>query len=111
MHQFDEAFNGPQGPRLRYNARPPVRYADDFVVLARFIGAPIQKFIENMLGRTVRDSTLNRDKTRTVHVTSEGEALDFLGFTFRFEPDLYSPETESTLTLYLLSVKADSSAF
>jgi RNA-directed DNA polymerase len=102
MHQFDEAFNGPQGPRHRYNARV-VRYADDFVVLARFIGAPIQKFIENILEGQL-GLTLNRDKTRTVHVTPAGDALDFLGFTFRFAPDLYGRDRQY-LNLYP-SVKA-----
>ena len=87
LHQFDKAFNGPQGPRTRYNARL-VRYADDFVVLARYIGAPIQRFIEDTLeGRL--GLTLNREKTRTINLPQEGETLDFLGFTFRFQPDLY----------------------
>ena len=87
LHQFDEAFHGPQGPRTRYNARL-VRYADDFVVLARFIGAPIQQFIENTLeGRL--GLTLNREKTRILKLPDQGETLDFLGFTFRYEPDLY----------------------
>ena len=87
LHQFDEAFNGPQGPRTRYNARL-VRYADDFVVLARYIGAPIQEFIENMLeGRL--GLTLNREKTRTLKLPDTGETLDFLGFTFRYEADMY----------------------
>ncbi len=107
MHQFDKAFNGPQGPRLLYNARL-VRYADDFVILARFIGAAIQKFIENMLEGQL-GLTLNRDKTRTVHVTPAGEALDFLGFTFRFAPDLYGRDRKY-LNLYP-SVKAQQSAF
>ena len=87
LHQFDAAFHGPQGPRTRYNARL-VRYADDFVVLARFIGAPIQQFIENMLeGRL--GLTINREKTGTIPLSEEGKTLDFLGFTFRYEPDLY----------------------
>jgi RNA-directed DNA polymerase len=87
LHQFDAAFNGPQGPRTRYNARL-VRYADDFVVLARYIGAPIQRFLEDTLeGRL--GLTLNPEKTRTLHLPDQGETLDFLGFTFRYEPDLY----------------------
>ena len=92
LHQFDKAFNGPQGPRVRYNARL-VRYADDFVVLARYIGAPIKQFIENLLeGRL--GLTINRDKTRTLKLPDKGETLDFLGFTFRFQPDLYGRDTK-----------------
>jgi RNA-directed DNA polymerase len=92
LHQFDKAFHGPQGPRTRYNARL-VRYADDFVVLARYIGAPIQQFIDNMLeGRL--GLTLNREKTRTLKLADKGETLDFLGFTFRYEPDMYGRDRQ-----------------
>jgi RNA-directed DNA polymerase len=102
LHQFDVAFNGPQGPRVRYGARL-VRYADDFVVLARCIGAPIQQFIETTLeGRL--GLTLNRDKTRTLKLSEKGETLDFLGFTFRYEPDLYG-RTKKYLNVFV-SVKA-----
>ena len=91
LHQFDQAFNGPQGPRTRFNARL-VRYADDFVVLARYIGAPIKQFIENLLeGRL--GLSINREKTRTLKLADKGETLNFLGFTFRYEPDLYGRDS------------------
>ncbi len=92
LHQFDKAFHSPQGPRKRWNARL-VRYADDFVVLARYIGAPIQQFIEGHLeGRL--GLTLNREKTRIVPLVQAGASLDFLGFTFRHDNDLYGRGTK-----------------
>ena len=92
FHQFDKAFHSPEGPRKRCNARL-VRYADDFVALARYIGAPIQEFIEGHLeGRL--GLTLNREKTRIVQLAGAGASLDFLGFTFRYDNDLYGRGTE-----------------
>ncbi len=87
LDQFGKAFHEPHGLRNLYNARL-VRYAVDFVVLARYIGAPIKRFIENTLeGRL--GLTLNRDKTRTLHLSERGETLDFRGLSFRYEPDMH----------------------
>lgn len=92
LHELDRAWHAPKGPRLRYNARL-VRYADDFVVLARYIGSPIQHFLTEMLeGRL--GLTLNRDKTRIVDLREEGTRLDFLGYTFRYDRDLKGRSTK-----------------
>ena len=32
---------------------------------------------------------INRDKTRVVNLNAEGASLDFLGYSFRYERDLY----------------------
>jgi len=87
LHELDRQWNAPGGPRQRFNARL-VRYADDFVVLARYIGAPIQRFLEETLegGLGLR---LNRKKTRIVNLREEGASLDFLGYTFRYDRDLH----------------------
>jgi RNA-directed DNA polymerase len=61
-----------------------VRYADDFVVLARYIGDPILSFLNELL-ETKMGLRLNRTKTRTVNLTEQGSSLDFLGYTFRFD--------------------------
>lgn len=85
LHWFDLAFHLPDGPRHWANARL-VRYADDFVVLARVQGARLIKWIEQFLeGRA--GLTINRDKTSVVKLR-EGGRLDFLGFTFWYAPDL-----------------------
>jgi RNA-directed DNA polymerase len=61
-----------------------VRYADDFVVLARYIGAPIQSFLTELLEGKM-GLTLNRKKTRILDLREVGASLDFLSYTFRFD--------------------------
>lgn len=85
LHWFDKVFHMKAGPRYWANARL-VRYADDLVVLARYQGDRLHEFIEGFIeGRM--GLTINRDKTRVVRLR-EGESLDFLGFTFRYDLDL-----------------------
>lgn len=87
LHWFDELFHRESGPFHRANARL-VRYADDFVVMARYLGTGIKDFIERELeGRF--GLTVNRQKTRTVKMNMPGVSLDFLGYTFRYDRDLY----------------------
>jgi RNA-directed DNA polymerase len=85
LHWFDVHFAN--GPAKWANAKL-ARYADDFVVLARYQSArlreDIEGFIEGRMGLTI-----NREKTRIVNLREEGEKLDFLGFTFRYERDLF----------------------
>lgn len=86
LHDMDRRFQAGQGPAMVAKARL-VRYADDFVILARFVGERIDRWVK----RVVEDHlglTLNRVKTRTVNLRQEGASLDFLGYTFRFDRDL-----------------------
>lgn len=86
LHWFDTLFHRHDGPAHWAKARL-VRYADDFVVLARYVGPRISGWIETTLeGRFVLQ--INRQKTRVVDLKQEGAALDFLGFTFRYDRDL-----------------------
>jgi len=87
LHGFDRAFyQDPRGPYQVANARL-VRYADDLVILARYIGPRTAKWVRSRLeGELVLE--LNREKTRIVKMGSAGESLDFLGFTFRYDRDL-----------------------
>ena len=84
LHDFDRAFHGPDGPAQFANARL-VRYADDFVVLARYMGPRIIAWLERTLEQDLR-LTVNRTKTRVVRVTAPQQRLDFLGFTLRYLP-------------------------
>ena len=80
-------FYGPAGPAREWDAKL-VRYADDFVVLAKQITPALEQFIESRLeGKFGLE--INRDKTRVVDLKREGASLDFLGYTFRFDRDLY----------------------
>jgi len=87
LHCLDRQFHGPNGPARWANARL-IRYADDFVILARYQGQRLTDWIaervENWLGLV-----LNREKTRTVDLREAGGSLDFLGFTFRLADDMY----------------------
>jgi RNA-directed DNA polymerase len=87
LHWFDKRFHRSDGPYGWANARL-VRYADDFVILAKFVGTRIEGFVEQTLqGRF--GLTVNRAKTRTVRLSEPGESLDFLGYTFRYDRDLH----------------------
>lgn len=86
LHEFDQAFHEPDGPRHWANARL-TRYADDFVVQARYLGRRIVEWIENRLENGL-GLTVNRDKTSVVKVEEPGSTLNFLGFTFRYDRDI-----------------------
>jgi RNA-directed DNA polymerase len=86
LHWFDKVFHMRTGPRYWANARL-VRYADDFVVMARYQGEQLRQFVEEFIeGRM--GLTINRKKTRVVNL-EKGESLDFLGFTFQYHRDLH----------------------
>jgi len=87
LHDFDRAFHSPDGPAQFANARL-VRYADDFVVLARHMGPRIVTWLERTLEQDLR-LTVNRTKTRVVRLTAPQQSLDFLGFTLRYVNDRF----------------------
>lgn len=86
LHWFEKAFHQPDGPATWANAKL-VRYADDFVVLARYVGDRLTGWIESQLEGRFR-LTINRKKTRVVDLKTLSASLDFLGFTFRYDRDL-----------------------
>ena len=86
LHWFDRAFHANGGLAVTAKAKL-VRYADDFVVMARCVGNHITGFVESKIEKWM-GLEINREKTRIVNVRKEGESLDFLGFTFRYDRDL-----------------------
>ena len=86
LNRFDKRCNEPNGTVKQCKASL-VRYADDFVILARYIGESlkqhIKQVIENELGLTI-----NQVKTRTVNLWEDKASFDFLGFTFRHDRDI-----------------------
>lgn len=86
LHQMDHQWNQAGGPRQKWNARL-VRYADDFVALARYIGEPIKQFFQGVLEEE-QGLKINQEKTRSVNLRAEGTSLNFLGYTFRNDKDL-----------------------
>jgi RNA-directed DNA polymerase len=87
LHWFDKCFHFKDGPANWAKARL-VRYADDFVVMARYQGpqliAWVEKKLEDWLGLKI-----NRTKTRIVNLNEPGTHLDFLGYQFRYDRDRY----------------------
>ncbi|MGH7175754.1 MAG: group II intron reverse transcriptase/maturase [Tepidisphaeraceae bacterium] len=88
LHWFDVLFH--RGPAQWAGAKL-VRYADDFVVLARYQGERLRESIEGMIEERL-GLTINREKTRVVKLKEAGAKLDFLGFTFRYDRDLWGGE-------------------
>jgi RNA-directed DNA polymerase len=87
LHDFDRVFHEESnGPKRVANAGL-VRYADDFVVMARHMGSRIGGWIERKLEGDL-GLEVNRDKTNTVRMGQCQASLNFLGFTFRYERDL-----------------------
>jgi RNA-directed DNA polymerase len=86
LHWFDKFFNSPFGPRSWANARL-VRYADDFVILARYQGEKLQNWIKYAIEDWMK-LEISQEKTTVVTLRQRSETLDFLGFSFRFDRDL-----------------------
>ena len=87
LHWFEKAFYAPQGPAAWAQAKM-VRYADDFVILAERIDQRLIEWVEAQLeGRFCL--SINRSKTQTVDLKQSSASVDFLGYTFRFDRDLF----------------------
>jgi RNA-directed DNA polymerase len=91
LHWFDRAFHLRDGPAQWAKAKL-VRYADDFVVLARYISPRLQHFIESKVEGWLH-LQINREKTRILDLRQPGQSLDFLGYTFRLDRDRLGRDT------------------
>jgi len=92
LHWMDVTFHRRGGPGTWAKARL-VRYADDFVIMAKYIGPRISAWVEATVHGWL-GLTINREKTRIVRLTPRhGESLDFLSYTFRYDWDRYGRGT------------------
>ena len=87
LHWFDVAFHSKDGPAVWANARL-IRYADDFIILARYISTRIEAFVESKIEKWP-GLEINREKTRVYNATEARQTLDFLGYSFRYCKDMY----------------------
>jgi RNA-directed DNA polymerase len=87
LHWFDVFFHTPDGPGTWAKAKL-VRYADDFVILARYQGQRLHDWVAETLQARM-GLEINQGKTRVVNLAQTGASLDFLGFTFRYDRDRY----------------------
>jgi RNA-directed DNA polymerase len=86
LHWFEHLFQRSDGPGTWAKARL-VRYADDFVILARYQTPRLRSWVEQTLEGRFK-LTINREKTRVVKLSEAGASLSFLGFTLRYDRDL-----------------------
>jgi RNA-directed DNA polymerase len=86
LHWLDKLFVRADGPGTWAKARL-IRYADDFVICARYIGTRITRWLDELLTRM--GLRLNPDKTTTIDLKAEHSAVDFLGFSVRRAPSKY----------------------
>ncbi|MGH7592801.1 MAG: group II intron reverse transcriptase/maturase [Gemmatimonadales bacterium] len=87
LHWFEKLFSRRDGPG-HWAKAGLVRYADDFVILARYQSRRLIDWVEGTLeGRF--SLTVNREKTRVVALRQPGASLDFLGFTLRYDRDRF----------------------
>lgn len=84
LHWFDVVFNKSNSAKAGTAAL--VRYADDFVILAKDVGKKCVDFVEEKIESWL-GLVINKEKTKIVNLR-EGDELNFLGFTFRFHNDL-----------------------
>jgi RNA-directed DNA polymerase len=86
LHWFDALFHGPEGPAQTADVKL-VRYADDFVAMAKQMGSETIEYMESRLEGKFQ-LEINREKTQVVDLREEGASLNFLGYTFRYDRDL-----------------------
>jgi len=87
LHWFDVVFYSATGPAVWAQARL-VRYADDFVILARYQSARLRAYVEAKIEAWM-GLRINRDKTRVVDLGNGAARLDFLGYSFRYDRDMH----------------------
>jgi RNA-directed DNA polymerase len=104
LHEFDKAFNKDSDSPLYFANARLIRYADDFVVMARYMGKRVVEWIEDVI-ETKLKLTINKDKTKIVKLKEEKEKLNFLGYSFRYDRDLKGRRQK-----YLNMFPADKSA-
>lgn len=83
LHFFDLMFHKEYGPGKWAQAKL-IRYADDFVILAKHVGTRISEFVK----LTLEDKMglkINQEKTAIRNLDGKGNNLEFLGYVYRKE--------------------------
>jgi RNA-directed DNA polymerase len=92
LHRLDRAFHEEESSPYRFANARLIRFADDFLVMARYMGKRITSWLEETLEKDL-GLRINRDKTGIVRMLKK-ESLNFLGFTLRYDRDLYGRDHE-----------------
>jgi group II intron reverse transcriptase/maturase len=86
LHDFDRMFRE-GSPELRRCGAKVVRYADDFVVMARYMTARVRREVRRIIEDELK-LAMNFEKTRIVRLR-KGDELNFLSYRIRYCNDLY----------------------
>ncbi|MCK4794570.1 MAG: group II intron reverse transcriptase/maturase [Desulfobacteraceae bacterium] len=87
LNYLDTAFKrDPNSPGNTANAKL-IRYADDFVIMARYMGEKITNWVEKIIEEKL-ELSINEEKTKILKVKAHHDELSFLGFTFRYDRDI-----------------------
>ncbi len=86
LHWFDKLFHRKGGPAHFANATL-IRYADDFVIMAKYMGTGITDWVEATAEEWM-GLTINREKTTIIDLQQSGAVLNFLGYSYRYDRDL-----------------------
>jgi len=85
MNLIDKAVNKFDGI-FHKNDIKIVRYADDFVLMAKKLNTQALSYLQTLINRM--DLKLNEEKTKQLKANEE--PFHFLGFTFRYDKDLFT---------------------
>jgi RNA-directed DNA polymerase len=87
LHAVDACFLHHSASPLHFANARLVRYADDFVIMAKYMGTGIVNWIQDKIEKRM-ELTINKEKTRIVDLKQQSEVLNFLGYSFRYDRDL-----------------------
>lgn len=81
LHWFDKVFYSSKGPG-EWAKATLIRYCDDFVVMAKFVGPKIKEWVHKVIEGKF-DLKINREKTKIINLKENKSSVNFLGFTIR----------------------------
>jgi RNA-directed DNA polymerase len=87
LNYFDKAFYEEEDSPYKFANARLVRYADDFVILAKYMGMRIIRWIEQKIEGSLK-LRINKEKTKMVDIKAQGSTLNFLGYSFRKDRDM-----------------------
>ena len=85
MNVMDRIINNPEGHFSKRGIKM-IRYADDFILMAKHIDQEVITKVHNYLARM--GLVINTDKSKLVY--GKEASFDFLGFTFRYDRSIFS---------------------
>jgi RNA-directed DNA polymerase len=81
LHWFDKVFYSSKGPG-EWARAIMIRYCDDFVIMAKFIGPKIKEWVQRIIEGKF-ELKINSKKTKIISLKRDKSSVNFLGFTIR----------------------------